>query len=346
MRIGAREIAPGRACYILAEAGVNHNGSLDRALALADAAACVGADAVKFQTFTAERLVLPGAAKARYQRQASDASEDQFAMLKKLELSPRDHEALAAHCRDVGITFLSTPFDESSADLLEALGVEAFKIGSGDVTNLPLLAHVAGKGRPVILSTGMSTMQEVERAVAAIRSAGDPPLALLHCVSNYPADPRDVNLRAMATLAGAFGVPVGYSDHTMGAAIPIAAAALGACVIEKHLTLDRGLPGPDQQASMEPGEFQHMVDAIRRVESALGDGAKRPAASEADVQSVARRSLVAAVAIPEGAVITPDMLAARRPGTGLAPGRRGELVGKTACRDIPEGTMIEMRMVR
>jgi len=346
MRIGAHEIGDGRRCFILAEAGVNHNGSLARACDLVDAAVGAGADAVKFQTFSPEKLVLPDAPQAKYQRSGSQGHESQLEMLKRLELSRRDHQALVEHCIKRGIPFLSTPFDEDSADFLESLGVEAFKIGSGDLTNVPLLEHVARKGRPMIVSTGMSTLGEVEAAVTAIEAQGDPALVLLHCVSSYPADVRDANLRAMAALRLAFGRPVGYSDHTMGMEASLAAAALGACVIEKHLTLDRGLPGPDHQASMAPGEFKRLVEGIRLVESAMGDGRKRPVASEADVMSAARRSLVAAVSIPEGTVVRPEMVALRRPGTGLPPDMRGGLVGLTARVAIPAGTLLQPGMFR
>jgi N-acetylneuraminate synthase len=346
MRIGKHEIGEGLGCFILAEAGVNHNGSLAQACALVDAAVEAGADAVKFQTFTAEKLVLPDTPQAQYQRRASQGAESQLEMLKGLELSRKDHQALVEHCRKQGIPFLSTPFDEDSADFLESLGVEAFKIGSGDLTNVPLLEHVARKGRPMIVSTGMSTLGEVEAAVTAIETQGDPALVLLHCVSNYPAAPRDANLRAMATLRLAFGCPVGYSDHTMGIEVPLAAAALGACVIEKHFTLDRGLPGPDHQASMEPREFKRLVQGIRLVEAAMGDGRKRPVASEADVLAVARRSLVAAVAIPKGTALRTEMLALRRPGTGLPADMRRGLVGRRASVDIPAGTLLQLKMFR
>jgi N-acetylneuraminate synthase len=345
-RIGTHEIGQGCRCFILAEAGVNHNGSLARACALVDAAVEAGADAVKFQTFTAEKLVLPNTPQAQYQRRASQGDESQLEMLKGLELSRKDHQALVEHCRKQGIPFLSTPFDEDSADFLESLGVEAFKIGSGDLTNVPLLEHVARKGRPMIVSTGMSTLGEVEAAVTAIEAQGDPALVLLHCVSNYPADARDVNLRAMATLKRAFGRDVGYSDHTMGIEVPLAAAALGACVIEKHFTLDRGLPGPDHQSSMEPHEFKRMVESIRLVEAAMGDGRKRPMAAEADVMTAARRSLVAAVAIPKGTALRTEMLVLRRPGTGLPADMRGGLIGRMASVDIPAGTLLQLKMFR
>lgn len=330
--IAGHSVGAGARCFIIAEAGVNHNGDLDMARRLIDTAAAAGADAVKFQTFKPERLASPMADKADYQKGTTDAAESQLDMLRRLELRPEDHAVLRDHCRAVGILFLSTPFEESSADLLEDLGIEAFKLPSGEVTNLPFLRHVAAKGRPVILSTGMSTLGEVEAAVAAIVAAGNPPLALLHCTSAYPADPAQVNLRAMATLVAAFGVPVGFSDHTPGTAVAIAAAALGAAVIEKHFTLSRDLPGPDHRASLEPDELSAMVAGIRVAESALGDGIKRPQPIEGDTARVARKSLVVARDLPAGALLTPEVLAIMRPGTGLAPGLMEAVLNRRLSR--------------
>ncbi len=287
--------------FVIAEAGVNHNGSLDLARQLVAAAKETGADAVKFQTFRAEALVVHGAQKAAYQRRTTDAEESQFDMLRRLELDAHAHADLMAYCRQVGIAFLSSPFDESSADMLDAMGVERFKLGSGELTNLPLLGHVARKGKPLIMSTGMATLGEVETALATFREHGGTDVTLLHCVTEYPCPTEQVNLRAMLTLRAAFDVPVGYSDHTEGINIPIAAAAIGARIIEKHFTLDRRMEGPDHKASLEPGEFARMVHAIREVSLALGDGIKRPAACEMANIPVARKSLVAARAIPAGA---------------------------------------------
>lgn len=272
----------GRPCFIIAEAGVNHNGSLDLALKLVDAAVAAGADAVKFQTFRADRLVTLHAPKAAYQSETTGGAESQFEMLRKLELDERGHRALVDHCASRGIAFLSTPFDEESADILETLGVPAYKLPSGELTNLPFLRHVAQKKRPMIMSTGMATMEEVGKAVEAVRIAECTDLILLHCVSAYPADPADVNLRAMATLAESFGVPVGYSDHTLGIEVALAAVAMGACILEKHFTLDRSLPGPDHRISAEPAELATLVASARKVEAALGNGVKRPSLSEAD----------------------------------------------------------------
>lgn len=321
-------------CFVIAEAGVNHNGDMDLAHRLIDAAAQAGAHAVKFQTFRADRLASAQAPKAAYQQAATGMAESQLDMLRRLELDEAQHVELMRHCAGSGILFLSTPFDEDCADLLARLGVEAMKTPSGELTNQPYLAHVARLGLPMIVSTGMADLAEVTQAVATIEAAGAPPLCLLHCVSAYPAPPEDVNLRAMDTLARCFGVPVGFSDHTQGIAIPLAAAALGARVIEKHLTLDRSLPGPDHQASLEPAELAAMMDGIRAVLAALGDGRKRPAAREAEVAAVARKSLVLARALPAGAVLCPADLAAKRPGTGIPPGRAAELVGRKLRRPL------------
>jgi N,N'-diacetyllegionaminate synthase len=331
--------------FIIAEAGVNHNGDPEMAIRLIDAAAKAGASAVKLQTFSADRLVTRHAAKAAYQKQTTGAQESQYAMLKRLELSRHDHERLLAHAQARGITFLSTPFDHASADLLSALGLPAIKIGSGDLTNLPLLEHVARKRKPIILSTGMAFLSEVEEAVRCIQSYSDAPLVLLHCVSNYPAREADANLRAMLTLRQAFGLPVGYSDHTQGLAVAVAATALGACVIEKHFTLDRSLPGPDHRASLEPDELQALVQAIRNVEVALGDGIKRPAASEQDTTRAARKSIVSHVDIPAGATITAEMLAIKRPGTGILPRDLERVIGRSARVAIPADTIIEWEMI-
>ena len=269
IQIGARVIGPDRPCFVIAEAGVNHDGGLEKAVRLVEVAVEAGADAVKFQTFKAERLVTASAAKADYQVRATGSSEPQAQMLRRLELADDDHRELMRQCDRHGILFLSTPFDEGSVDLLANLGVQAFKVASGDVTNFPLLIHIASKGRPVILSTGMSSLGEVEAAVRTLEHAGTRELALLHCVSNYPAEPGDANLRAMETMARAFRVPVGYSDHTLGIEVTLAAVALGACVVEKHFTLDRTLPGPDHHMSLEPDELATLIRGIRTVDAYL-----------------------------------------------------------------------------
>lgn len=339
------KIGAGQPCFIIAEAGVNHNGDTELAKRLVDVAVRAGANAVKFQTFKAERLVARDVPKADYQKETTDPFESQFAMLKKLELSPEAHRELQTYCRNCGILFLSTPFDEESADFLESLDVPVFKIGSGEITNLPLLEYVAKKGKPIILSTGMSYLSEVDEAVRVIRSAGNDQIVLLHCVSNYPADSADANLRAMQTMAAAFGLTVGYSDHTLGIEVAIAAAALGASVIEKHLTLDRSLPGPDHRTSLPPDEFAAMIRGIRKIEIALGDGHKRPVALEQDLRGIARRSLVAACDIPAGVRIERRMVTAKRPGIGLTPHLLVWVVGRKARRPISSGELFDWEML-
>jgi N-acetylneuraminate synthase len=327
--------------FVIAEAGVNHNGSLDLAERLVDAAVEAGADAVKFQTFRAEELVSKYAPKAAYQRRTTGEAETQLAMVKKLELDDRSHERVFEHCAKAGIEFLSTPFDPVSVDALVRLGVRRLKVPSGEITNPLLLRAVARTGLPLIISTGMSTLEDVARALDVIASAtpsGAPAardrLTLLHCTTEYPAPLAEVNLRAMTAMSNAFGLRVGYSDHTRGTTIPIAAAALGACIVEKHFTLDRSMPGPDHAASLEPGELRDMVRAIRDVEVALGDGRKAPTASELPNMTVARRSLVAARAIAKGEAFTPENLTVKRPGGGLSAMRYDEWIGRHAARDF------------
>ena len=321
---------------IIAEAGVNHNGDIGLARQLVDLAAEAGADAVKFQTFSADRLVASHAAKAAYQQRTGDAGETQHQMLRRLELNRDMHEALLDHCRTRSIRFLSTPFDIPSVDLLVDLGVGLFKVSSGEIDNLPLLRHIGRQGKPVIISTGMATLGEIEQAIAVLEQSGTPRsrTTVLHCTTEYPTALADVNLKAMLTIRDALSVAVGYSDHTLGIAVPIAAAALGACVIEKHFTIDRTLPGPDHQASLEPAELKEMVRGVRAVELALGDGIKRPCASEAKNKIVARKSIVAAVAIQAGEPLTEMNLAVKRPGTGVSPMRWDELIGRRASRNF------------
>ena len=326
--------------FIIAEAGVNHNGSIASAKQLIDVAAEAGADAVKFQTFIAEEVVSTDAPKAEYQKQTTDASESQFDMIKKLELSKEDHQELMDYAKHKNILFLSTPFDEKSVDLLVELGVPLIKISSGEITNHPFLKYIAKKGLPIILSTGMSTLDEVAEAVSVIKNAGCKDLTLLHCTSNYPARMEDCNLLAMKTMADAFDVPVGYSDHTPGIYVPLAAAAMGACVIEKHFTLDKSLPGPDHMASLEPDELEEMVRGIRLVEKARGSSIKAPVESEFEVRDIARRSIVAKVDIPAGTVITENMLAFKRPGTGVAPKDVSTILGKKTRLFIKKDELI------
>lgn len=340
------KIGPGQPCFIIAEAGINHNGDIELAKQLVGVAAEAGADAVKFQTFKADRVVSATAPKAEYQLRTTDVVESQLEMLQRLELSPEAHSRLWSYCQEQGTLFLSTPFDEESADLLDELGVPIFKIGSGEITNWPFLDYVARKGKPIILSTGMSYLSEVDEAVRVIRQAGCDQLVLLHCVSNYPADPADANLRAMRTISTAFQVSVGYSDHTLGIEVALAAVALGACVLEKHFTLDRHLPGPDHQASLEPDEFRALVESIRLIEQAIGTGTKEPRESEIGNRVIGRRSIVAAQTIEPGTIITCEMLTAKRPATGLQPMCIDSLIGRTAVVRIPIGQLIAFNMIR
>jgi N,N'-diacetyllegionaminate synthase len=329
---------------IIAEAGVNHNGDMSLAHQLIDLAAEAGADMVKFQTFSADRLATAYAAKADYQSRASGDGESQHAMLRRLELTRDSHVALIAHCKSRGIQFFSTAFDSGSIDLLAELGLDRFKIPSGEITNLPYLRHIGRFRKPVILSSGMATLGEIEAALEVLGGAGIPRefVTVLHCNTEYPTPIADVNLRAMLTIRDAFGVAVGYSDHTLGIEVAVAAAALGASVIEKHFTLDRGLSGPDHKASLEPFELKAMIVAIRNIERALGDGIKRPSASEAKNISIARRSLVAARAIRAGEIFDDTNLTAKRPGTGLSPMRWDEIVGRTASRHFAPDELIEL----
>jgi N-acetylneuraminate synthase/N,N'-diacetyllegionaminate synthase len=339
--IGRHRIGGGAPAFVIAEAGVNHNGDLELARRLIDAAAAAGADAVKFQTFRTDALVSAAAPKARYQLETTGGAESQRGMLTRLELSAEAHAGLREHATRRGLVFFSTPFDEDSADLLDRLGVEVLKVPSGEVTNLPLVRHVAAKGRPVLLSTGMSTLDEVAAAVETIRAAGDPPLAILHCVSAYPAPAEDTNLRAMDTLRARFGCPVGLSDHSLGLEIALAAVARGAAALEKHLTLDRALPGPDHRASLEPAQFAALVRGVRTVEAALGDGDKRPMPSELDTRAVARRSLVAARALPAGHRLVRADVAIKRPGTGIPPAELSRVLGRRLSRAVAADDLLD-----
>ena len=330
---------------VIAEAGVNHTGDMALARRMIETAAEAGADFVKFQSFRADRLASRDAAKAAYQIVTTGADESQYEMLRRLELSDDGHRELLAHCRACGIRFLSTPFDEERAVFLAGLGVDRLKLPSGEVTNVPFLEHVGALGLPVILSTGMSDLKEVGSADAALERAGCADITLLHCLTDYPADPAEANLRAMAAMRDAFRRPVGYSDHTPGVAVSLAAAALGASVIEKHFTLDRTLPGPDHAASLEPDELKRWVAEIRIVESALGDGVKRPAPSELANRDIARKSLVAAVDIAAGETFSRANVAAKRPGTGMAPATLAAILGKRARVAIPADALLREDMI-
>jgi N-acetylneuraminate synthase/N,N'-diacetyllegionaminate synthase len=332
-------VGRGQRVFVIAEAGVNHNGDPELARRLARTAADAGADAVKFQTFDADRVASEDSPKAAYQLETTNPNESQRQMLRSLQLPEDEYEPLARFCGELGIVFLSTPFDELSVDLLEPL-VPAFKLGSGEVTNLPLLRHVAGKGKPVILSTGMSDLAEVREAVAALRRAGDPPLVLLHCVSSYPAPASAANLRAIQTMAEDTGVPIGYSDHTEGLEASLAAVALGACVIEKHFTLDRAMEGPDHPASLEPADLARLIAGIREVEAALGNGEKQPQDVELPNRDVVRRSLTAARPIAAGEEITAGHLISLRPAGGISPMDFDRVIGRVAAREIPAGERI------
>ena len=336
--IAGRAVGPGQPCFVIAEAGVNHNGDVGQARRLIDVAVEAGADAVKFQTFRSEQVISAAAPKAAYQRATTSPAESQLEMVRRLELPFEAFRELRAYAREAGILFLSTPFDLESADFLASMELPAFKVPSGEITNFPFLEHIARKGKPMIVSTGMSDLEEVRVAVEVIRAAGNPELALLHCVSNYPAQPASSNLRAMETMQSKLGVPVGLSDHTLGIEVALAAVALGACILEKHFTLDRDLPGPDHKASLAPAELKSLVAGIRTVESALGDGIKQPADEERDTRSVARRSLVAARDLPAGSVLTEDAIAILRPGTGLPPASRTKVLGKRVRAAVAAGT--------
>ena len=339
VNIAERWIGTGCPAFIIAEAGVNHNGSLKIAKRMVDAAKAAGADAIKFQTFKTEELATADAPKADYQKRAN-RGESQFQMLKKLELSELLFKELSKYCKKRKIMFLSTPFDGPSVDLLRRLFVPAFKISSGDLTNIPLIRKIAAAGKPVILSTGMATMAEIRAAVRTIRSAGNEKLVLLHCTSNYPAKYGEINLRAMDALRRGFNVPIGYSDHTDGLEVAVAAVALGANVIEKHFTLDKNMVGPDHRASITHGEFRAMVKSIRKVEKALGSEEKAPQKSEIEISRVARKSIVAAKDIAKGMKLSIDMLAIKRPGTGIEPKYIYKLVGRRLKRNISKDQVL------
>ena len=328
--------------YIIAEAGVNHNGSLELAKNLVDKAKEAGADCVKFQTFIASQIVSKNAAKADYQKKQTEISESQHEMLKKLELSFDDFIELNNYCKEIGIEFLSTAFDFESIDFLNQLGMQVWKIPSGEITNLPYLIKIAKLNKKVILSTGMSTMREIEDAVNILKDHGASELIILHCTTEYPTPYEDVNLNAMLAIKERFGYEVGYSDHTMGIEVPIAAVALGAKVIEKHFTLDRTMDGPDHKASLEPSELKTMVDAIRNIELSMGTGIKEPADSEKKNIAIARKSIVANQSIKKGDILTETNLTVKRPGDGISPMKWYEIIGTKAIRDFEEDELIEI----
>lgn len=330
--------------FIIAEAGVNHNGDLHLAKQLVDVAAEAGADAVKFQTFKAETLVSQDAPKAAYQKQTTAVEESQYEMIKKLELDIEAHELLMAHCQERGIMFLSSPFDLDSIDLLNKLGMEIFKIPSGEITNLPYLRKIGGLGKKVILSTGMSTMEEISAAIQSLLTAGltKEQLTILHCNTEYPTPMVDVNLRAMQTLSDRFGLQVGYSDHTLGIEVPIAAVALGARIIDKHITIDNKLPGPDHRASLEPEDLKAMVSANRNLEQAMGNGIKKPTASEEKNRTIVRKSIVASRRIKQGDILSNRNLTVKRPASGISPMEWDRVIGTAAIKDFQKDEIISL----
>lgn len=341
INIGGKFIGYNQPVFIIAEVGVNHNGNLELAKKLIDAAAKAGADAVKFQTFKSELLVTLDAFQADYQVRNTGKKESQFAMLKRLELPRVWYPGLQNYAKLKGIIFLSAPFTEDDADFLESINIPAFKIPSGEITNIPYLRHVAKKGKPMVVSTGMANLQEVEEVVKVIRSAGNQNIVVLHCTSNYPASPDSLNLLAINTLQKKLGLPIGYSDHSVGQMAGVAAVALGAVLIEKHFTLDKNMEGPDHKASMNPQELKAMVQAVRDTTLMLGNGGKKPVAQEKSTAEVARKSVVAARDIVKGEIISAADLTARRPGTGLPPGKTYSIIGKVAKTNIIQGALIK-----
>ena len=343
VRIGDKIIGEGPQTFIIAEAGVNHNGDINLAKKLVDLAADARVDAVKFQTFITEEIVTRHAEKADYQKEnTGNRKESQFEMLKKLELSFKKFREIKTYCDKKKILFLSTPFDHKSVNFLEELEVSAFKIASGEIINFPLLSHIASTGKPIILSTGMSTLEDVEEALGVIYKTQNSKIVLLHCTSDYPAKVEDVNLRAMITMHQSFHLPVGLSDHTPGIEVSLAAVAMGASVIEKHFTLDKNLPGPDHKASLGPQELKDLVKAIRNIGRALGDGIKTPSRSEMNTKLIARKSIVAARNIKKGELLNEHNITVKRPGNGISPMRWNEVLGSKAVRDFEKEELIEI----
>jgi len=345
VKIGKTLVGKKHPVFVIAEAGVNHNGELKTAYKMVDAAIKFGANAIKFQTFKAENLAKKDAPKAAYQKELTEKNETQYEMLKKLELSKDDTKKIFEYCKDKNIEYFSTPYGIESAKILKELKTSAFKIGSGDVDNYPLLKAMAKFGIPIILSSGMSSLGEVEDSIRWIREGGCEDIILLHCVTSYPAKFEDVHLRVLRTFQQAFDVPIGFSDHTPGIAIPIAAVALGAKCIEKHFTLDKNMPGPDHKASLEPHEMKAMIEGIRNVEASLGSPVKRLLPNEEPIKAVARKSITAVVKIKKGSIITEDMLTVKRPGSGISPKYWEIIIGQQARVDIEEDQIINWDMV-
>ena len=342
--IGGREIGSLEPVFIIAEAGVNHNGSLETALQLVDQACNAGADAIKFQLYRVEEQVSHVAPSADYQRDRG-GSDNMLEMARAYDLPWEDHYAIVERCQRLGIAYMSSCFDSEAVDLLLDLGADCIKVASGEITNYPLLSHIAATGKPIVLSTGMSTLQDVAGSVDLIQGAGESPIVLLQCVSEYPARPETINLRSMVTMGAAFGVPVGYSDHTLGSTVAVAAVALGACVIEKHFTLDKTLPGPDHAMSLEPQGLREFVCAIRTAEAAFGDGIKRPHPSEQTNRVISRRGLVSVGSIGAGERIDDSNTTLKRPALGIDPRLLHAVRGRKAAVDIPADVPITWEML-
>ncbi|MBU4176053.1 MAG: N-acetylneuraminate synthase family protein [Actinobacteria bacterium] len=335
--IDGKKIGSGEPVFIVAEAGSNHDGKLEQAKLLTETAAGCGADAIKFQSFKADSFV---------SREDQEDVPSMHQAVKKVELPCQWHRELADYARDKGLVFLSTPFDEEAVDLLDELGVSAFKVASSDLWHLPLIEYIASKGKPMIVSTGMANFDDIEKALGAVQQGGGPPVCLLHCVADYPAAPKDLNLRAIPAMAAEFSLPVGYSDHSKGIFAPVAAVALGACVIEKHFTLDRNLPGPDHPFAIEPDELGQMVSYIRATEAAMGTGEKQMAESEIKTFKIARRSIFADAYIGKGTTISSEMVKMLRPGTGISPWYLNEVIGSVAAKDIRAGEPISWEQLK
>ncbi len=344
LKIGNKKIGQGQLVFVIAEAGVNHNGRLDMALKLIDAAAAAGADAVKFQTFKAEQVVTSSGEMAAYQRRNTGSAGKQLSLLRQLELKDDFYKPIMEHCKKRNIIFLSTPHGGfGSVDFLQKLGVPAFKFGSGDLTNLPLLAYAAKFKKPMIISTGMATIAEIKEAVKAVQKAGNNQIIILHCITNYPCPVKEVNLRAMLAIHKNLQLPVGYSDHTEGLQASVMAATLGACMLEKHFTLDKNLSGPDHKASATPQELKYLVAAVRSAETMMGSNQKKPTKSELQFLPLIRKSIVAARNIKKGEKFSVANLSIKRPGHGLEPRHYFKLMGKKATEDIIADTLLQRK---
>ncbi len=344
VNIGGKWIGDGEPCFIIAEAGINHNGEITLAKQLIDEAKKAGADAVKFQTFKSEGVMTASAEMASYQKKNLGKTQSQIEMVRKYEFEYETFKELKKYCDDRGIIFLSTPHSYDAIDFLDPL-VPAYKIGSGDITNLPAIEEIGKKGKPVLISAGMATLEEIQDAIETVRNVGNEQIVLLQCVTNYPADLKDQNLRTIKTMRDEYDVLTGFSDHTVGTLAAIIAVSLGACILEKHFTLSRDLPGPDHKASMEPQELKELVELVRDADIALGDGLKKPTKTETDIAAVARKSLVASINISKGTIITKDMIDIKRPGTGMKPSRLKDVIGKRARENIRRDDVLQEDMI-